>query len=193
MYAGAHGRTNALDVMVDAASLLQQRAQHLPPLRLVLLGTGPEKPRLEARARDERLTSLEFLPPVAKQEVYAVLAQADAFWVSSHDTSLWEHGISFNKLYDFMAMGRPTVIGLDSPNNPIAEAGGGITVRPGDPGALAEGMERLLAMAPAARREMARRGRAYVEAHFDVRVLARRFETALWSAMLARHGRVHAS
>lgn len=191
MYAGSHGLTNALDVLVDAAALLQTRRPGR--LNLVLLGTGPEKPRLEARARAEGLTSLTFLPPVAKLEVYGVLARADAFWVSSHATSLWQHGISFNKLYDYMAMARPTVIGLDCPNNPIAEAGCGITVRPGDPGAMADGMERLLAMGPGARRAMGLKGRAHVEAQFDSRRLAARFEGALREAVLARAGRAHAS
>ncbi len=158
----------------------------------MLLGTGPEKPRLQARARDEGLAAVEFLPPVPKREVYRTLAQADAFWVSSHDTSLWRHGISFNKLYDFMAMARPTVIGLDCPNNPIAEAGCGITVRPGDAAAMAAGLERMLAMGPGERRAMGLRGRAYVEAHFDVRILAGRFEGALREALQARPGRTHA-
>jgi len=191
MYAGSHGRTNALDVLVDAAALLQAHSSQA--LNLVLLGTGPEKPRLQARARDEGIRSLTFLPPVPKLEVYRTLAQADAFWVSSHDTPLWRHGISFNKLYDFMAMARPTVLGLDCPNNPIAEGRCGITVRPGDAGAMAEGMERLLALEPAARTEMGRRGRAHVEANFEFRILAGRFEAALLEALLCRAGRAHAS
>jgi len=191
MYAGSHGLTNALDVLVDAAALLQARLPRR--LDLVLLGTGPEKPRLEARARALGLASLRFLPPVPKLEVYGVLARADAFWVSSHDTSLWRHGISFNKLYDYMAMGRPTVIGLDCPGNPIAEAGCGLTVRPGNAEAMAAGMERLLALDPGVRREMGRRGRAHVEAEFDSRLLAARFDRALREGILSRAGRAHAS
>ncbi|MGA2082629.1 MAG: glycosyltransferase family 4 protein [Holophaga sp.] len=194
MYAGSHGVTNALDVLVDAAALLQARRDRLPrKLRLVLLGTGPEKPRLEARARDEGVEGLEFLPPVPKLEVYRILAGADAFWVSSQASRVWQHGISFNKLYDFMAMARPTVIGMDCPGNPIAEGGCGIIVRPGDPAAMAEGMEQLLAAGPERRREMGRRGRAHVQAHFDLRVLAGRFAGALEAAVLARTGRAHAS
>jgi len=190
MYAGSHGVTNALDVLLDAAALLRDRGPGAP--RMVLLGTGPEKPRLEARARAEGL-AVEFLPPVPKQEVYGVLAQADAFWVSSHDTSLWRHGISFNKLYDYMAMARPTLIGLDCPDNPIAQAGCGITVRPGSAAAMAEGMERMLALSPEARRAMGRRGRAYVEANFDSRILAARFAGALREAELSDLWRNHAS
>ncbi len=183
MYAGSHGVTNALDVLVDAAALLQARPRSRP-LRLVLVGTGPEKARLEARARG--VPGLEFRPPVAKTGIYHVLAQADAFSVSSQASSLWQLGISFNKLYDYMAMARPTVIGMDCPGSPIAEAGCGITVRPGDPAAMAEGMERLLAMGLDRRRELGRLGRAYVEAHFDMRALAARFAGTL-EAALDRH------
>jgi glycosyltransferase involved in cell wall biosynthesis len=148
------------------------------------VGTGPEKARLEARASG--VPGLEFRPPVAKTGIYHVLAQADAFSVSSQASSLWQLGISFNKLYDYMAMARPTVIGMDCPGSPIAEAGCGITVRPGDPAAMAEGMERLLAMGLDRRRELGRLGRAYVEAHFDMRALAARFAGTL-EAALDRH------
>ncbi len=193
MYAGSHGLTNALDVLLEAAALLQARSATLPrPLRLVLLGTGPEKPRLEARARALGLAGVAFLAPVPKRAVYGVLASADAFCVSSRPSPLWNHGISFNKLYDFMAMARPTVIGLDAPGNPIALSGGGITVAPGDPEAMAGGMERLLAMGAGARREMALRGRVYVETHFDIQALAGRFEAALLKAQPAMAGRAHA-
>lgn len=194
MYAGSHGITNALDVLVDAAALLKAREHRLPRRpALVLVGTGPEKPRLEARARAEGLDNLTFLPAVAKQDIYGVLAEADAFLVSSRDSSLWQHGISFNKLYDFMAMTRPTVAGLRCANNPIAEADCGLTVAPGDPEAMAAGMEQVLRMEPQARRAMALRGRAHVEAHFGFPALAAAFEGALQAAMAPRHGRAHAS
>jgi glycosyltransferase involved in cell wall biosynthesis len=58
---------------------------------------------------------------------------------------------------------------------------------------MAAGMEQLLALAPEARRAMGRRGRAYVESHFDSRILAARFEAALGEAMLSCGGRAHAS
>jgi glycosyltransferase involved in cell wall biosynthesis len=198
MYAGAHGRTNALDILLDAAARLQARQDRLPRrFQLVLLGTGPEKPKLQARAETLGLRCVSFLPPVPKREVYGTLAGADAFCVSGRRSPLWDHGISFNKLYDFMAMARPTVIGLDAPGNPIAQSGGGIVVDSGDPEAMAAGMERLLTMAPGARWELARRAREHVEAHCDSRVLARRLEQALLTALAAapRIGtwRTHAS
>ena len=197
MYAGSHGVTNALDVVVDAAKLLQawERGPNRPGRRaqVVMVGTGPEKPRLEARALAEGLDNLTFLPPVSKREIYGLLAEADAFLVSSRDSSLWQHGISFNKIYDFMAMTRPAVVGLRCPNNPIAEAGSGLTVAPGDANAMAEAMIRLVEAGPEARRAMALKGRAHVEAHFDFRILAKRFEGALSAALASGNRSVHAS
>jgi glycosyltransferase involved in cell wall biosynthesis len=198
MYAGAHGITNALDVLVDAAALLEVRERVLglePAQRaqVVLVGTGPEKARLQARVQAEGIGNLTFRAPVPKREIYGLLAQADAFLVSSRDSSLWDHGISFNKIFDFMAMARPVVAGLAAANNPIQEADAGLTVAPGSAAAMADGMLRLMAAGPEARWAMALRGRAAVEARFDFRILARRFEGALLAALAGAPGRAHAS
>jgi glycosyltransferase involved in cell wall biosynthesis len=162
-------------------------------VEVAMVGTGPEKARLEARVLAEGLGNVSFRPPVPKRDIYRLLAEADAFVVSSRDSPLWRYGISFNKLYDFMAMARPVVAGLCSPNNPIAEAGCGFTVPPGNPGALAEAMARLADAGPEACRAMALKGRAHVEAHFEIQGLARRFEGALLESLGARPRRVHAS
>lgn len=194
IYPGSLGVSNALDVMVDAAILLQAKEASLPKrLDLVLMGHGPEKERLQARVVQAGLRNFRFLAPVPKRDVYQVLATADAFWSSSQVTGLWEHGISFNKLFDFMAMARPTVIGLDAPNNPIAEAGAGLTVAPGDPVALAAGIERVMAMSPEERWAMGLRGARFVEAGFSFRILAARLESALMIACDKHDGRAHAS
>lgn len=193
LYAGSHGITNALDILLDAAALLEARADRLPQrVAFVLLGTGPEKPALVRKARERGLGSVAFRDPVPKRDVYRALAEADAFWVSARDSALWEHGISFNKLYDFMAMARPTLIGMRGSANPILLSGGGLTVRPGSAEAMAEGVERLLAAGPAGRREMGRKARAFALEHFDIRRLAERFETALVSARFLPGERIHA-
>jgi glycosyltransferase involved in cell wall biosynthesis len=194
IYPGALGVSNALDVMVDAAILLQEREARLPKrLDLVLMGHGPERERLQARVARAGLRNFRFLDPVPKREVYQVLATADAFWSSSQATGLWEHGISFNKLFDFMAMARPTLIGLDAPNNPIAEAGAGIVVAPGDAAALAEGIEQLMARSDQDRWAMGLRGAAYVKAHFCSHTLAGQLEAALLETASLCQWRAHAS
>ena len=180
LYAGAHGPANALDAVLDAAGRLQRRRPG--GFRFVLVGDGHDKPRLRTRAEAEGLGSVVFLDPVPKAEVYGLMAGADALIVNMNRGNLYRFGISFNKLYDYLAVGRPIVSGTDAANDPVAEAGAGITVPANDPEALAAALERLSAAPAAERAAMGARGRAFVEARHDIERLAARFEEVLRAA-----------
>jgi glycosyltransferase involved in cell wall biosynthesis len=84
-----------------------------------------------------------------------------------------------NKLYDYMAMGRPTLIALNAANNPIAESGGGVTVPPGDAVALANAIEQLAGLPETDLQSIGQKARAYVEQHNDFRILAGRLAKTL--------------
>ncbi|MDB5101690.1 MAG: hypothetical protein JWM80_6111 [Cyanobacteria bacterium RYN_339] len=178
-YAGSHGVANDLDTLLDAAVVLRDD----PRIAIHLIGGGPEKPRLMARARDEGLTRVHFEDPVPKAQIYARLAQADGFVLPVKGLALYQHGISPNKIYDYLALGRPTVIASNSANNPIADAGAGLTVAPGDPAALAAAIRQLADLAPAARATLGESGRRYVAEHHDVGRLAERLEAVLREAV----------
>lgn len=176
-YAGAHGPANALDALLDAAALLERR--RTGRYRLELIGDGHDKARLAARAQVERLGSVSFRDAVPKAEVYRLLAGADALIVNMNRGKLYQSGISFNKIYDYLAVGRPIVFGTDAVNNPVAEAGAGVTVAANDARALADGIEEVARLSPADREAMGLRGRAFVEAHHDIEALAARFAEVL--------------
>lgn len=180
MYAGAHGPANALDAVLDAAALLQHRQPGR--FRFVLIGDGHDKPRLRARAAAERLDSVQFHDPVPKAEIYTLLAEADALVVNMNRGGLYRFGISFNKLYDYLAAGRPVVSGTDAANDPVAEAGAGITVPANEAEALAGALARLAAASPAERAAMGERGRAFVAEHHDIERLAARFDEVMHAA-----------
>jgi glycosyltransferase involved in cell wall biosynthesis len=178
LYAGTHGLANGLDGLLDAAALLQ--AEGLAERVLLrFVGDGPEKPRLMRRAEAEGLSLVRFEPPVAKESIHEVLASADAFMVTMHAIGLYRFGISFNKIYDYMAAGRPTVLGASASNNPIAEAGCGLSVPAGDARAMADAIKQLAEMTPEARWELGQRGRAAVERQHDFRRLAETLEQTL--------------
>jgi glycosyltransferase involved in cell wall biosynthesis len=177
MYAGAHGPANALDAVLDAAGTLERRQPGR--FRFLFVGDGHDKPRLQSRAAAEGLHQVRFLDPVPKAEIYDLMAHADALVVNMNRGNLYRFGISFNKLYDYLAVGRPVVSGTDAANDPIAEAGAGITVPANDPGALATALEQLAAATPAERAAMGARGRAFVAEHHDIERLAERFDEVL--------------
>lgn len=177
MYLGAHGEANALDVLIQAAHVLQSRGKG--HVRLILVGRGLEKPRLLEKASALGLENVEFRDPIPKDHVPSSLAQADALVVVLRDLPLYRYGISLNKLFDYLAAARPVILAGAPANNPVNDADCGITVPPGNPEALAEAIGRLSELSPREREAMGLRGRAYVEEHHDIVKLAERLERVL--------------
>jgi glycosyltransferase involved in cell wall biosynthesis len=177
LYTGAHGLANALDAVVDTASLLHERAPG--SFEFTFIGKGHRKHLLQERVSREGITNVSFHPPVSKQEVYEHLAGADALIVNMNEGSLYRFGISFNKLFDYLAVGRPIIFGSAAVNDPVRASGGGISVAANDAGAMAEALEQLRDIPPAERAEMGARGLAYVKEHHDMDLLGRRLAQVL--------------
>ena len=174
VYAGSHGLPNALDTLLDAAAQLRDQ-----PLQLVLVGDGHEKPRLARRVEQESLGNVSLLPPVPKVQIPALLAAADIAYIGWQRVPIYRFGIAPNKLMDYMMAGCAVLHSVDAGNDPVAEAGCGLTVAPQAPAAVAQGLLHLMALGAAARREMGLRGRAFVLAHHTYPVLAQRFLEAV--------------
>jgi glycosyltransferase involved in cell wall biosynthesis len=64
---------------------------------------------------------------------------------------------------------------VEAGNDPVAEAGCGLTVAPESAEAMADGLLRLAALPLAERQAMGERGRAFVLANHTYPVLAQRF------------------
>ena len=173
-YAGSHGVPNALDTLLDAAARLQAE-----PLQFLLVGDGHEKARLQQRVRAEGLTHVSLLPAIPKAQIPAFLAAIDIAYIGWQRVPIYRFGIAPNKLMDYL-MARCVVLhSVEAGNDPVAEAGCGLTVPPEDPAAVADGLRRLAALSPAERRAMGERGRAFVLANHTYPVLAARFLDAV--------------
>ncbi len=176
-YAGSHGLPNALDVLLDAAALMQAA-----PIAFVLVGDGHEKARLAARVRDEGLSNVTMLDAIPKAQIPALLAAFDIAYIGWQRVPIYRFGIAPNKLMDYMMAGRAVLHSVEAGNDPVAEAGCGLTVAPESPTAVADGLRTLAALSPEARAAMGERGRAFVVAHHSYRVLAQRFIDAVSGA-----------
>ncbi|MES2993272.1 MAG: glycosyltransferase family 4 protein [Pseudomonadota bacterium] len=173
-YAGSHGLPNALDVLLDAAARLKNSA-----LSFVLVGDGHEKSRLAQRVRDEALTHVLMLPPVPKAQIPALLATFDIAYIGWQRVPIYRFGIAPNKLMDYMMAGRAVLHSVEAGNDPVAEAGCGLTVAAESAAAVADGLLTLAGRTPAERAAMGARGRAFVTAHHSYGVLAQRFIDAV--------------
>jgi glycosyltransferase involved in cell wall biosynthesis len=173
-YAGSMGLPNALDTLLDAAHQLQGS-----PIEIVLVGKGHEAARLAARARAEGLDNVRFFPPVPKAQIPTLLRQFDIAYIGWQRTPIYRFGIAPNKLIDYMMAGRAILHSVEAGNDPVAEAGCGLTVAPEDPIAVADSALRLAQRTAEERAAMGARGTAFALEHHAYPVLAARFIDAL--------------
>jgi glycosyltransferase involved in cell wall biosynthesis len=170
LYAGAHGMSNDLEIVLEAAALLKQR----PDIHIVLLGDGKEKPILETRAEQLGLSNLQFEVPIPKSEMPGALSAADACIAILKPIPLY--GTVYpNKVFDYMAAGKPVLLAMQGVIQEVIEAAGcGLVIPPGNPAALADGIT-TIADKPVLGIEMGARGREYVKQHFDRPDQAKKF------------------
>lgn len=171
MYFGAHGQANGLDNILRAMGIVQARAD-MQHVHLRMIGDGPLKTRLQGVADELGLRNVSFEDAVPKSAIPKLASEADAFLFNLIDAPVFRFGISSNKLFDYMAAGRPIVFGCDSSNNPVEEAGAGISVPPADPQALSNAVCDLVNSPPERRETMGAAGRAYVVSNHSFSSLA---------------------
>ena len=102
-----------------------------------------------------------------KRDVPAVLRSLDAAVVHTTYTPVYRYGISFNKLFEYMAAERPVIFATSTAHDPVAASGAGITVEPDNPDRLADAFLEIAATSPEARAAMGAAGRSYVEREHD--------------------------
>ena len=173
-YAGSHGIPNALDTLLDAAALLKDDA-----LQFVLVGDGHEKHRLQQRVQAEGLSNVNLLPAIPKAQIPSFLAAVDIAYIGWQRVPIYRFGIAPNKLMDYMMARCAVLHAVEAGNDPVAEAGCGLTVAPESPQAVADGLRQLAALSPADRHLMGERGRDFVLLHHTYPVLAERFLQAM--------------
>ncbi|MEN3334561.1 MAG: hypothetical protein V7641_3926 [Blastocatellia bacterium] len=173
-YAGALGLANDIDTILRAAVRLDERSQ----IHFLLVGDGKERASLEARARELNVANVTFASARPKSEMPELLAASDACVATLKDIAMFRTTYP-NKVFDYMAAGRPTILAIDGVIREVVEAArAGVFVPPGDDRALAETVRSLSADRRLAA-EMGRRGRAYVVEHFDRRQQANDFVALL--------------
>jgi len=168
VYVGAHGPANGLEVVIDAAYSLFKKTANI---HFFLIGNGPEKEKLIKKAQEKAIDNITFLDSVPKSQIPSILQQSDLLMFCLRHLGIYKYGISPNKMYDYLASGKPVIMSGDAINDVIHEAGAGITVESENPEALAEGIIKIQKMSLEERQKLGANGRIYVEKYHSTRVL----------------------
>jgi glycosyltransferase involved in cell wall biosynthesis len=161
-YAGSLKRWHDLDLMVDVAARLKSRS-----MRFLVVGDGPERSRIEGRIQSEGLEGrFVFTGAVDYTSVPRWLQRAEVciapFRPSSHDASRGVFTLDPLKVFEYLALGKPTVTTeTDNIGALLGHEKELLLVREGDAAGFARAIERLLDD-PAGAITMARAGREKV-------------------------------
>jgi glycosyltransferase involved in cell wall biosynthesis len=175
-YVGTIGMGCGLDVALRAGRLLRERGRD--DVRLLLVGDGAIRERLEREARAAGLSNLVFTGRLDKARMPEVLAAADACLVHLTKTELFQSVLP-SKIFEAAAMARPIVLGVEGfAAELVAGAGAGLCIEPENEHELVDAMLRL-ADDPALARRLGEAGRAGIAADYDYDRLASRYAELL--------------
>jgi glycosyltransferase involved in cell wall biosynthesis len=175
IYLGAHGQANALETILNAAKIIQEKNKY-KKIKFTFIGDGAEKKNLEKYSKKLLLKNVKFCPPIEKQKIPEALTEADILIFNLKKSDVFKYGISSNKLFDYMAATKPIIFSANTANNPIREARCGLPVPPENPKKMAEAIIKLYKMSPEERNKMGQRGREYVEKYHSIPVLVDKLE-----------------
>ena len=134
VFSGTHANYVGLDLIVDAA-------RRLPDVNFLLVGAGARKQWAIDEVAKLRLTNVTFHDQVPKSELVRILSACDVGLHTVSPQSVFDKGMSPNKLYDYMAAGLAVVSNAKVPiRDVISDDEVGACVDPTD---LVAGIERV--------------------------------------------------
>lgn len=164
LYSGALGQANDIYTVIRAAQRLQPKSA----IKIILFGDGKEREKLEADAKSRKLENIIFAGALPKKEMPAVLAAADVCLAILQDIPMFRTTYP-NKVFDYMAAGKATILVIDGVIRDVIEASkGGIFVKPGDDKQLADVLSGL-ATDPARVIALGQQAREYLIKNLDRR------------------------
>lgn len=162
MFAGNIGSAQAVEVIVDAATLLKEYAD----VHFVILGEGSRWEWMRQEAQKRGLHNLHLPGRFPAETMPGFMRKASALLVTLANQEIFKATIP-SKVQTYLAAGRPILACLNGEGaKVVAEAGAGLAVPAEDGHALAGAILQLYRMPREERESMGERGRLYCAQHF---------------------------
>ncbi|MCP4049312.1 MAG: glycosyltransferase family 4 protein [bacterium] len=128
MYTGNLGVANDIETILKAAVSLKEHKD----IQLVFIGGGMKKDFLKEKCISQNIDNVKFIDAVPKSQMPDILSAADVCLATLKDIKLFST-VYPNKVFDYMAAGKPVILAIDGVIKEVIEkSGGGIAVKPGD-------------------------------------------------------------
>jgi glycosyltransferase involved in cell wall biosynthesis len=175
-YTGAMGPPNALEHLLAAMNILNTTHPHI---HCLLLGHGQNLAALKDYCYKHQMQNVDFLPRISKDLIPLFLSQVDSVYLGWQDTSLYQYGVSPNKIFDYMLAAKPIIESGGSPISLVTQAQCGIQTAAAAPELIAQSIIKLSQLSKVELETLGANAKAFVLKHHTYPVLAKQFLTVL--------------
>ena len=138
LYTGSMGVANELTYLVQAAEKVQEKG--IDNIQFILFGNGSQRGKLKEYVQNKGLTNIVFKEKVEKKFIPNILSRSDLNVFTGKHIPLYKYGLSLNKLFDYIASGKPTLSNIESGYDILVKHDCGKSVKGGSVEALVDGI-----------------------------------------------------
>lgn len=176
VYAGGFGNAHDVKSIILAANILQDKGIGID---FYFFGDGSNRSSCESLVKSLKLKNVHFKKSVDKKSLAFELKNSDILVGAVTDSAAYSFGINLNKIYDYLAVGRPIILAIKSPHKIVEDARCGFMVEPENPMQIATKIYELTQISNQERVLLGLNGRHYAERNYDVDSLADIFDINL--------------
>jgi colanic acid biosynthesis glycosyl transferase WcaI len=179
LFAGTIGVAQGLDVVLDAAAILQKNG--VDDIQFALLGGGTDVERLKNETAARKLENIIFLKRVPASEVGKLLAMADVLLIHLIEDKLFEITVP-SKTQAYLLAGKPIVAGIrGDAAELIQRAGAGYSFQPQNTNELIENLLKLKQMTPEQLDRIGKNGKRFYMEQLSIEKGVDSFEQIFYS------------
>lgn len=119
VYAGSIRAANQVEVFVEIAQYYKEKG--VDDIKFILYGDGDQRDKIELKCKEMQLENIIFKGRVDNKYIAHILSCGDLNIVTDKKNNLGKYGVSWNKLFEYMASGKPTVANYDMGNYNLIE------------------------------------------------------------------------
>ena len=127
VYTGSIRHVNNLGKLLDVAKLIKNSK-----IKFLIWGDGDELFKLKERVKNESIKNVIFKGKVEKKYIPYITSKANLNLAHNNNSPLFRFGISFNKIFDYLASGRPILCDFYAKYNPVLSCRAGVAVDSGN-------------------------------------------------------------
>lgn len=168
-YAGTIGLANAMEYFIDASIIMKDNNN----IHFVLVGNGYKKNNFKKQTI--KSNNITFIDKIPKSQVQHILSFFDICYLGRYNSPLYNHGVSYNKYFDYMLAKKPILESSNLIKDPVELSNCGIIVKPENALAIKDGILKFYNMPKEELKIMGEKGYDYVKKYHNFDYLSDKY------------------